>query len=223
MPQDAQRKAWNEAMLSAGGISNLPKSLQKQTRRSDRQKRRDKARISTIKQISSGADDEGYSAAVWLDALEEVDPTQDDDADAEQQEEYNELEELQQKSNIRTIRKKRRATKVKAGQVPKRFKSKSLASILLEETQRDNGVAHLFVEAAGATSYVPVRRYCPVTGLPGLYREPKSGVSYATNQALEQIRERPPPWMTLTGAAAYNDLVKSFQQDREKRQVFDEV
>jgi hypothetical protein len=41
------------------------------------------------------------------------------------------------------------------------------------------------------------------------YTEPKSGIPYASLKALEQIRERPPPWMTLTGSAAFYEATKS--------------
>mmetsp|Transcript_12255 Transcript_12255/g.14043 ORF Transcript_12255/g.14043 Transcript_12255/m.14043 type:complete len:222 (-) Transcript_12255:271-936(-) len=218
MPQDAQRKAWNEAMLSAGGVSSLPKSLQTKTRRSDRRKKRDKARTSSSTKAGNYVEDQGYNTAVWLDALEGVDPLQDEDENAEKQEEYNELEELNQKSKPAKKKRKTRATKMKVGQLPKRFKSRSLASILLEETTMEDGVTHLFVEAAeSVTSHLPPRPYCSVTGLPGKYREPKSGQSYATSKALEQIRERLPPWKTITGSGAYHDLVKSLQQNYSEK------
>jgi hypothetical protein len=212
MPQAAQRKAWNEAMRSAAGVSALPKSLQKTNRRSDRRKRRDKAARSTVATGGGGGhdDDVEYRSAVWLDALEQV--NQDDEGEAEQEEEYNELEDLQpnQRKN------KRKPKKTKVGQMPKRFKPRSLASILQEETTRYDGVAQAFVEAGRSTTTLPQRPYCPVTGLPGVYREPKSGLCYANDRALEQIRERAPPWRNLTGAAAYNDVVRSILGTADK-------
>jgi hypothetical protein len=207
MPQDAQRKAWNEAMRVAAG-STLPKALQKQPRRSDRRKRTRARRTST----AALDGDDGYRAAVWLDALEQVDPSQ-EDQDVEQEEEYNELEDLQQPSQAGGKKRGgRRSTRSKTGQIPKRFKPRSLASILMEETTRQDGIAQAFVLAGLTTTKLPTRPYCSVTGLPGLYREPKTGLSYANEAALEQIRERPPPWTTLSGNAAYQDVVKSFQQ-----------
>jgi hypothetical protein len=212
MTQDAQRKAWNEAMRVAAGASAnyLPKSLQKQSRRSDRRKRRDKARTSTAASGAVAGDDEDYRSAVWMDALEQV---LQEEEEEEQEEEYNELEDLQPSQQ----RKRKRKTKTKAGQLPKRFKARSLASILQEETTRPDGVAKAFVQAASAVpDQLPRRPFCPVTGLPGLYREPKSGLSYASDRALQQIRERPPPWRALTGTAAYNDVVKSLSAITEK-------
>lgn len=66
----------------------------------------------------------------------------------------------------------------------------------------------------------PPRRFCPVTGLPGSYAEPRTGIPYATLQALEQIRERPPPWMSLGvgsgGNASYYEAVRSLRGDDDE-------
>ena len=65
------------------------------------------------------------------------------------------------------------------------------------------------------TKPYPPRKFCPVTGLFGVYTEPKTGIPYATLSALEQIRERAPPWMTMSsgGSASYWEAVKSLQND----------
>ncbi|KAI2504069.1 YL1 nuclear protein C-terminal domain [Fragilaria crotonensis] len=205
MSQDAQRKAWNEAMRAAAGASAnfLPTSLQPHARRSDRRKRRDKARTSSSAVMAGNDADDDYRSVVWMDALEQV--LQDEDEE-EPEEEYNEFDELQQPSQ----RKRARKNKPKVGQIPKRFKARSLASILHEETTRSDGVALAFVQAGcSVVDTLPRRPFCPVTGLPGLYREPKSALAYANDRALEQIKERAPPWNTMTGAAVYNDVVKS--------------
>jgi len=163
------------------------------------------------------------------------------------------------------------------GTLPKRFKIRSLASILLEEVNRPDGVAYEWLnqeartvvkaphlsqtpsKAANTTSsaadmddvdmdmidtttnkpnnddqrksvsnvlgrsrssntgggyeQLPRRKFCPVTGQEGLYREPKTGIPYANIKALEQIRERPPPWMSLSGTAAYHEAVKSIRDE----------
>ena len=206
MSHDAQRKAWNEAMRAAAGASAnyLPTSLQPHARRSDRRKRRDKARTSShgVAMASSDADD-NYTSGAWMDALEQV---LQDAEEEEPEEEYDELDELQQPSQ----RKRARKSKPKVGQIPKRFKARSLATILHGEMARPDGVALVFVQAGNSViDRLPRRPFCPVTGLPGLYRDPKSGLAYASDRALDQIKERAPPWNSITGAAAYNDVVKS--------------
>ena len=216
MSRDAQRKAWNDAMRVAAGASAnyLPKSLQPQARRSDRRKRRDKARANSSwgASAAAGGDDDGddhdeFRSAVWMDALEQV--FQDEADDEPDQEEYSEYDELQQPSQ----RKRQRKSKPKAGQVPKRFKARSLASILHEETTYPNGVALAFIQAGcSVRDKLPRRPFCPVTGSPGLYREPKSGLYYANDRALDQIKERAPPWSSLSGSAAYRDVSKSLLQ-----------
>lgn len=204
--RDAQRKAWNEAMRTAAGASALPPALQAQTqkRRSDRhkkQERRDKAR-----RVQTMHEDKDFRAAVWMDALEEVDPSTiagDDDN------EYDELEELEERKNKR---RRGASAKPKAGVLPKRFRPRSLASILVEEATREDGVAREFLKAEARLppqQQLPPRKFCPVTGLEGIYTEPKSGIPYASLKALEQIRERPPPWMTLNGSAAFYEASKS--------------
>ena len=65
------------------------------------------------------------------------------------------------------------------------------------------------------TKPYPPRKFCPVTGLFGEYTEPKSGIPYATLPALDQIRERAPPWMAFNsgGSASYWEAIKSLQND----------
>ena len=211
-PQDAQRKAWNEAMRSAAGASALPPSLQQTNaaRRSDRRKkqaRRDKARkISYLGDASA----QEYRAALWMDALEEVDPSGNM---AEEDEEYDELDEIDSK---RKRRKSNTASKNVAGVLPKRFKPRSLASILIEEASREDGVSKAFLDAEATlapSQVLPKRKFCPVTGMFGIYTDPKSGIPYANLKALEQIQERAPPWMTLGGSASYLEAVKSLRNE----------
>jgi len=60
------------------------------------------------------------------------------------------------------------------------------------------------------------RKFCPVTGLEGLYTDPKSGIPYANLKALEQIRERQPPWIlqgSSGGVASYFEAVKSLRNE----------
>jgi hypothetical protein len=210
-PQDAQRKAWNEAMRSAAGASALPPSLLQNTstRRSDRRKkqaRREKARRATHLEDESNQE---FRTAVWMDALEEVNPSGNMEQDDE---EYDELDEM---DSNRKRRKSATATK-KAGMMPKRFRPRSLASILVEEASRQDGVCKAFLEAEATlapSQRLPPRKFCPVTGLFGIYTDPKSGIPYANLSALEQIQERAPPWMTLSGTAAYLEAVTSLRNE----------
>lgn len=210
MSQLAARKAWNEAMKATAGATALPASLQaKQKRRSGRnkkQERRDKAR----KVLNhSGQDSREYRAAVWIDALEGVDPLA---AAPEEDDEYNEIEELDDKKRASKRRKKGKA----AGVLPKRFMPKQLATILVEEANREDGASRAFLKAEARlpkSQQVAVRKFCPVSGTEALYSEPKSGIPYSSLTALEQIRERAPPWMTLGGSAAYLEAVKSIRDE----------
>ena len=200
-------------MRSAAGVNALPPALQprNQKRRSDRRKkqdRRDKAR-----KVQSLGDSESKEllAAAWMDALEDIaasGPAADDD------DSYDELDELDGDNN----KKKRKRTankKAATGVLPKRFKPRSLASVLLEEVNREDGVAKAWIdsEARIKDQKVAVRKFCPVSGLEGIYTEPKSRIPYANLKALEQIQERPPPWMTLGGSLAYHEAVSSIRDE----------
>jgi YL1 nuclear protein C-terminal domain len=222
----AARKAWNEAMKVTAGGAALPPSLQQRPlkRRSDRnkkQERRAKARKVSSLAISD-AETEEYRSAVWIDALEGVDPNI--EAAEVDDDEFNELDELEASSGgggKKSGNKRRRtpaskAAKAKPGVVPKRFLPRSFASILIEEAPREDSAARAFLNAQARLSksapQLPRRKFCPVTGVSAKYTESKSGIPYSNLKALEQIRERPPPWMVLGGAAAYMEAVKSIKE-----------
>lgn len=217
MSTGAQRKAWNEAMRSAAGASAvLPQS---QKRRSDRRKKQDRrTKARKVQGLANGGDTDAqeFQAAVWMDALEDVDPSQalllqeDDD-------EYDALEELDGGGGNKRGNKRKKASKQAPGQMPKRFLPRTLGSILVEEANREEGSARAFVDAEARIlnpkQQLPKRKFCPVTGLEGIYTEPKSGIPYANWKALEQIRERAPPWMTLGGTPAYWEAAKSLREE----------
>ncbi|KAL3931548.1 MAG: hypothetical protein SGBAC_011255 [Bacillariaceae sp.] len=204
------RQAWNDAMRSAAGVNALPAELKPQTtkRRSDRRKkqdRREKARKTTA------VGDKELLAAAWMDALEDIAPTGPAAEDDDSYDEFDELGDEKKRKRKRTTKKKTKAT---AGVIPKRFKPRSLATILLEEMNQQDGVAQDWLnnEARDTSGRKQVvRKMCPATGLFGIYTEPKSRIPYANLQALEQIRERPPPWMALSGSLAYHEAVTSIR------------
>jgi hypothetical protein len=210
MSSATARKAWNEAMKATAGAA-LPASLQQRTqkRRSGRNKKQER-RTKARKVQTLGDDSKEYRAAVWMDALEEVDLAA---TIEENDEEYNELDEFDDKP----AKKAKRTKTKKTGVIPKRFMPRSLAGILMDDAGRDDGAAHAFVNAEARilskSQQLPARKFCPVTGTEGIYTEPKSNIPYSGARALEQIRERAPPWMTLGGTAAYWEAVKSIRNE----------
>jgi|AntRauTorckE5430_2_1112549.scaffolds.fasta_scaffold30362_1 hypothetical protein len=215
----SQRKAWNEAMrTAAGGTLKIP-GLATQTIRTTRNKRREKARKGINLSSSSSTDVVAYR----IDALEEAGANVEEE---DVEEEFDELDEVEggRKRGVSVGRKRKsggRGNKAKAGAMDKRFKPRSLASILIEESGRSDSVLkdYLIAEArprkGNAMGTYPQRKFCPVTGLFGLYTDPKSQIPYANLDALEQLRERPPPWMSSFsgGSAAYHDTLKSLQNE----------
>ncbi|GAX23272.1 hypothetical protein FisN_21Hh043 [Fistulifera solaris] len=205
MPATA-RKAWNDAMKATAGAA-LPPALQApRKRRSDRHKdpqRRQKARKATL----TSEEDEQLAVSLWIDALEGVDPNM--GAVQDEEEEYDELEEHE--GGGKPKKRGRKSTTNNSTALPKRFLPRSLASILMEEASRpQHSVAQAFLKSQAFTQHpLPPRKFCPVTGLPGIYKDPKTGIAYASLKALEQIHERSPPWMTLTGVAAFSEAANT--------------
>lgn len=211
MATSAARKAWNEAMKATAGATALPPALQQRTqkRRSDRHKKQERRTKARRAQVYD--DNDELRSALLVDALEGVDPSM---PVMEDDEEYDELDELEGGGKGKKKRGRRGATKQKAGVLPKRFLPRPLASILMEDANRGDGAARAFLNAEARLpkdQQLPVRKFCPVTGLEGTYTEPKSKIPYFNLRALDQIRERPPPWMTLSGTAAYMEAVKSIR------------
>jgi YL1 nuclear protein C-terminal domain len=235
--------------MKATAGAALPPALQgqNQKRRSDRHKKQDRrSKARKVLSHSSDYESDEFRTAVWVDALEGIDPSAvapDDDDD------YDELEELGQDDKKKRKRdggggsnasapaaSRKEKRQKKAGVMPKRFLPRSLGSILMEEAnRREDGVALAFLGAEAKVGVctdrtsasgtledqstwqsqrpLPRRKFCPVTGLFGQYTEPKSGIPYASLRALEQIRERAPPWMTLSGTASYYEAVKSIREE----------
>lgn len=250
-----QRKAWNEAMRSAGavippsatsgsGTSGAPSRRGSIASRS-RRKRRENARKSSLGAVGGSGgginalEEKEYRVALHMDILEGV---VDNTVGGGDDDEYDEFAELDDDEDDNKKKKRKRKVsagaakkkKGKASATPKYLKARSLASILIEEASRSDSVAKQYVDASvrrlgsgkhvattsdsttttSTTTYTnpyPARKFCPVTGLYGEYTEPKTGISYASLSALEQIRERPPPWLNVGSSASYWEAVKSLQ------------
>jgi hypothetical protein len=123
-------------------------------------------------------------------------------------------------SSGRAASRKPSSAAAEAAEKEKRLRPRSLASILIEEAAHPEGNTSKYLAAeARLTSpsnngiNYPKRKFCPVTGLFGIYTDPKTRIPYATLDALEQIRERQPPWMNLSGSAAYHEACKSLRNE----------
>jgi len=249
-----QRKAWNEAMRSAGAVlppssgSGASPSRRESIASRSRRKRRENARKSSLGAAGGSGggginalEEKEYRVALHMDILEGV---VDNTVGGDDDDEYDEFAELDDDDDNKKKKRKRKSVggtkkkKGKASAIPKYLKARSLASILIEEASRSDSVAKQYVDASvrrlasgkqatttsdtttttttSTTTYTnpyPARKFCPVTGLYGEYTEPKTGISYASLSALEQIRERPPPWMNVgsSTSASYWEAVKSLQ------------
>jgi len=244
------RKAWNEAMKSAGGVGpTVTGAGGRASGRQRKQSRSQRARKAMDHQFESSEDQVAYRAAVHIDALEETIGYEEEvhnSAGAGDDEEYFDEEEPSD-DNARANKKRRGAATssgsrrgaassrktssaaTEAAEREKRLRPRSLASILIEEAAHPDGVAFKYLAAEARLSRAPAGqnskesgdklgcypspKFCPVTGLIGIYTDPKTRIPYATLEALEQIRERPPPWMNLGGSAAYYEACKSLRNE----------
>lgn len=234
------RKAWNEAMKATAGIAALPVAIQEQViigspqqqkRRSDRHRGKSGGggrRATKAAKVLDHENDE-YRTWVWVDALEGVDPsinaTADDDDDfgdiVESPDHDDNKKRTKKSKTTSTSRSKQQKSESK---LPKYLMPKSLGTILMDElNNRDDGgttYAYLGAEAhvSRPTDKLIKRKFCPVTGLFAQYTHPKTGIPYSSLTALDQILERPPPWMTLANnnnsgsGATYLEALKSITQ-----------
>jgi hypothetical protein len=169
-----------------------------------------------------------YRVAIHLDILEGV--TDNASAGGDEDDEYDEFADLDDEDDNKgkgPTKKRKRKSVAKSSRAGY-LRSRSLASILIEEANRSDSTARQYVAAAvrqhdssensGAITPYPARKYCPVTGLFGVYTEPKSGIPYANLKALEQIRERPPPWMNSgsSGSATYFEAIKTLRNTHDE-------
>jgi len=145
--------------------------------------------------------------------------------DNDDEDEYDDLEELEgkvhgkKKTNRGSKRKQDNIHKLKSKDtttIPKWMKIRTLSSILIEESTRsDDGILKQYLEAEATEHNIiyPKKQFCPVTGLLGIYKDPKTGLPYATLSALEQIHERVPPWLSGAGGGStlYHETVNSLR------------
>jgi len=239
-----QRKAWNEAMRSAGSnlLNKNSASQRRSSSRSKKQARRNQARKSTLigqnaSEFSSGLNYAQYQASIRIDVLEGV---ADHGLGGGTVEEDDFLDDDEKPKNRR--KRSARSSSPATDQNSKRLKPRSLASLLMEDSGRSYGNTqkYLAAEARPPRSSInisekpasknnsntnikttrmlqklPQRKFCPVTGLFGIYTDPKTGIPYANLKALDQIQERAPPWLNASsssyGNATYFEAISSLR------------
>ena len=56
--------------------------------------------------------------------------------------------------------------------------------------------AYHYAKSLAPPPSVPPPHYCEVTGLPGSYKDPKTGMRLGNLEAVEMVREKVPPWVS---------------------------
>ena len=223
------RKAGAKVPSSGGALGVAGRASDRRRKSS----RRDKARKSSVYGGEAGGstlEEREYRVAIHMDMLEGVTDTAAAGGGGDDDDEYDEFADLDDdeddkgKKGSKKRKRKSVAKSKSSSSSAKYLRSRSLASILIEEANRSDSTAKQYVAAAvqqydntnsGAVTPYPPRKYCPATGLFGVYTEPKSNIPYANLKALEQIRERAPPWMNTgsSGTATYLEAIKTLRND----------
>jgi len=100
----------------------------------------------------------------------------------------------------------------------------SLSVALLDDRNSETVARYVRAEAVAKKPLLPPRHFCPVTGLPGIYTDTKSSIRFSGLGALEQLREREPPWLTNAsggGDACYYEAMKSLHRSLGKNKDAD--
>ena len=206
-----KRKAWDEAIQAVASSVSAPKKLGAPAR--SRETRR---RVNSRRWIaSSGEEDIRRKMEARLELMEEAPDTIGDEVE---EEEWNDEEQQDKDPDAKKGRKaknkaakkiKSTSTTASAAVSAKGFRVRPLAQVLLDEGAT---VGPSYASAEGGASRFPSRKICAVTGLVGTYRDPNSGLAFASRSAQAQLKETPPPWLHLSGNAPYFDAMRILRE-----------
>mmetsp|Transcript_67470 Transcript_67470/g.152688 ORF Transcript_67470/g.152688 Transcript_67470/m.152688 type:complete len:226 (+) Transcript_67470:93-770(+) len=199
----SKRKGWNETIQAMSKGAPAPKSK----RDGGGSKRDTRRRVNARRWIAtSDSDDLRRKMEARLEFLEGQQAMGEDD---EQQEEWQDEEEGESRGRKAKSKAARKIKKSSSGSMSssaltaKRFRVRPLSQVLLDDCAARGGSDQPYVGAEGAPSRLPARRVCMVTGLPAPYKDPASGLPVASKSAQAQLKETPPPWLSLSGNAPY--------------------
>jgi len=144
-----------------------------------------------------------YTAMCHIDRLEEsydivlsgLGDVEDDDDD-----EFDELDDGKKKKKRRRKKKNRGAVAVKKDKI--HSLSQTLAQNIEEGGLASLAAGYVMSAAPPPSEVKPTRpqvHYCPVTGYRAKYTDPQTGIRYSNQGALENLREKAPPWITNLG------------------------
>ena len=91
----------------------------------------------------------------------------------------------------------------------------SLANVLLRGLSDDSTTAYV-VQLASQPAR-PARRFCCIKGVPAKYRDPASGLSFASKRAFSMIKEQPPPWVKVTANTPHFDALRLVRGQHAQR------
>ena len=186
------RHEWNAVMKDTYGIKVVNKYAQKfkrttrgvvEKRQSSRVRKISKALLNMNAEERRSIEDERMNALELDNAKEDKD---EDDSDFSEEE-----EEPPQKRRRGTRNRNPGKGKVK-GKKNATAKKKVPKKIPFELLLSDEQFRRAYTNANTKEPKKPRRRFCPVTGMPAIYRDPVTRTPYSTKEAFEQIREKKP-------------------------------
>lgn len=211
-----EREAWNKVMTSTYGIklkgaTRFRRTTRKQERRKSSRARKYKAALGSMDADAKAALHDARLEALEANNHREEIPEDDDDEYQDDQEDDGDYSDGGDTATNGKRKRKRdagssreRASKrgrvagaskqgARSGASKKKSKTHIPKPITLEQVLLDpSEAAHFAATVTEAPVGRPRRFFCPLTGLPALYRDPKTGIPYATKEAFEKIGEHPP-------------------------------
>ena len=86
---------------------------------------------------------------------------------------------------------------------------------------RDCAEAPSYITAITKPPDRPTRHFCLVTGCVAKYKDPQSGLRFASVKAFRTLKEQPPPWVHSSGIASFRDALRYLQGTGIKTNVDD--
>ena len=186
------RHEWNAVMKDTYGIKVVNKYAQKfkrttrgvaEKRQSSRVKKISKALLNMNAEERRGIEDERMNALEQDNAKEDQEG---DDSD------FSEEEEEPQKKRRRGTRNRNPGNSKNKNKRNVQEKKKVPKKIPFELLLSDEDFRKAYSAANTKEPKIPRKHFCPVTGMPAIYRDPVTGTPYSTMEAFEQIREKKP-------------------------------
>jgi hypothetical protein len=198
-----KRKAWDRAIQQVAKETNAPIKVKRDEKRETR-------RLNARRWIAtSDSDDLRRKVDARIESLDgitmraEVEDDQDDWVDDAEGLSKHKNKALPRKLKASLDSQSQNGSSVAI--LMKRYRVRPLAQALLDDHSSEGPS---YASSDAAPSKFLVRSICIISGLPGRYEDPNSGLSFFGRSAQEQLKEAPPSWLQSSGNAPLFDALR---------------